>query len=57
MIGAGVLGDAKLGAQERGTDFRDQLFGRIGILLEAGGEVAVTARFMISRVAIMPISA
>lgn len=57
VIGARILRDAKLGAQEGRADLGDKLFGGIGILLEPRSEVAVTAGLVAGCVRLMPISA
>ena len=57
MVGAHILRDAKLGAQEGGADLGDQLLGGPFQLAEALREVAVQARRMGSEVCFMPISA
>ena len=43
VIGARRVGDAKIGAQERGAEFRDKLFHGVGVIAEALAELAIAA--------------
>ena len=43
VIGAGLVGDLKIGAEEDGSEFGDQLLHRIGLVAEAVSELAIAA--------------
>ena len=46
VIGARRIGDAKIGAQERCAEFRDELFHGVGLIAEAFAELAIAAALM-----------
>ena len=57
MIGAHLLRDLKLRAQERCADFGDEFLGGVGLIAEAFAEFPVKAVFRAGPVGLMPISA
>ena len=57
MIGARLVGDAEIGAQERGSEFRDQLLHRVGLVAKALAELAIAAGRRARPMGLMPISA
>ena len=46
VIRARLVGDAQIGAEERGPEFGDQLLHRIGLVAEALAELPIAARLM-----------
>jgi hypothetical protein len=51
------VGDAKVGTEERRSEFGDELFHRIGIIAKAIGEIAIETGRMTCPMRLMPISA
>jgi hypothetical protein len=56
VIRARLIADAEIGTQERGSEFGDQLFDRVGVIAETFAEFAIAAARCARPVRIMPIS-
>jgi hypothetical protein len=46
VVRARLVGDAKIGAEESGSEFRDKFLDRIGLVAEALAELAIAAALM-----------
>ena len=46
MVGARLVGDAKIGAKERRPEFGDELFHRVSVVTEALAELPIAAALM-----------
>jgi hypothetical protein len=57
VIHARLVGDAKIGAEESGSEFGDKLLDRVSLVAEAFAELPIAAALGARPVRLMPISA
>ena len=57
MVRARLVGDAKIGAEESGSEFGNKLLDRIGLVAEALAELPIAAALGARPMNFMPISA